>query len=640
MVRVEKTTDLEDLHLRGIHCALAKNLPAAIDLFTRALSIDPDNAFVLFNRANAYFEQGQLTQALGDLEVALQSEPTNALGLLTKGNVLRAMDQPEQALICFDEAVALKPDFHEAWNNRGVVLKCLGRTEDALLSYAEAISHQPENADAHNNLGILLMDVGNLAHAIPCFKAAIAWKPDTAESYNNLGNAFNLLHQYADALRSFDNAIRLKPNYADAYSNRASALEGLMRLDEAIESCQIAIGLNDQLAVTFNKLGVMLKEKGNLHQSLEMLLHALNLQPNYLDAVINQGNVLAALRRFDESRRCFDQVLSEDPSNQIAKWNKSIVCLLMGDYPTGWALYETGWAIEMRGIPTDFGKPLWLGDSSLAGQTILLHAEQGLGDTIQFCRYAKQVKSLGAHVLLEVPKPLMALLKGLEGVDTLLEVGTPRPPFDCHCPLLSLPLAFKTEIGTIPSATAYLKADQTKVAQWSARLRHRQKLKVGVVWNGGYRPNLSRAWWVNQRRNISLELFATSLHAVDVDFFSLQKGDPAESEIRGQELHYWPQGNFFNHSDALQDFSDTAALIANLDLVISVDTSTAHLAAALGKPTWILTRYDTCWRWLVDREESPWYDAVKLYRQGEDRNWSNTLARVAADLAAHIFTKC
>jgi tetratricopeptide (TPR) repeat protein len=635
MARVEKTTDLEDLHLRGIHCALVKNLPAAIDLFNRALSIEPDNAYVLFNRANAYFEQGQLAQALGDLEVALQAEPFNALGLLTKGNVLRAMDQPEQALICFDEAIALKPDFHEAWNNRGVVLKALGRTEDALLSYAEAISHQPDDADAHNNLGILLMDAGNLAHAIPCFKAAIAWKPLTAETYNNLGNAFNLLHHYADALNNFDNAIRLKPTYAEAYSNRASALEGLMRLDEAIESCEIAIGLNDQLAVTFNKLGVMLKEKGAFHQSLEMLLHALDLQPDYLDAAINQGNVLAALRRFDESRRCFDQVLFVDPSNQLAKWNKSILCLLMGDYQTGWPLYETGWSIEIRGISVDFGKPLWLGDWSLAGQTILLHAEQGLGDTIQFCRYAKHVKNMGARVLLEVPKALMSLLSELEGVDVLIEAGTPRPAFDCHSPLMSLPLAFKTELESIPSPTAYLKADPIKVALWSDRLGDRQKLKVGVVWNGGCRPNLSRAWWVNQRRNISLAFFATSLHAVDVDFYSLQKGDPAESEIRGQELHYWPQGNFFNHSDALQDFSDTAALIANLDLVISVDTSTAHLAAALGKPTWILTRYDTCWRWLVDRQDSPWYESVKLYRQGEDRDWTKTLTRVAADLAVY-----
>ena len=268
---------------------------------------------------------------------------------------------------------------------------------------------------------------------------------------------------------------------------------------------------------------------------------------------------------------------------------------------------------------------------SLLNQTILIHAEQGLGDTIQFCRYAALVKKLGARVLLEVPKSLMVLLKDLEGVDILLEQGMPLPDFDFHCPLLSLPLAFKTELQTIPFPKSYLKADQNKINQWQKRL-NLNGFKVGLVWNGGFRANQPELWDINERRNIPLKILAQKLNSIKVNYFSLQKGDPAESEIRGHETEYWPSGNFFNFADELLDFSDTAALISNMDLIISVDTSTAHLAGALGKPTWILNRFDSCWRWMLDRDDSPWYESVKLYRQDEDRQWAPVLERVARDL--------
>jgi tetratricopeptide (TPR) repeat protein len=624
--------DVQPLQMLGIFYALHKNLTAAIDLLSRALSLDPCNAFVLFNRATAYLEQGMPDLALADLELAMVLEPRNELGLLTQGNAYCALEQYEEALTCFDQALEQNPTFAKALNNRGLVQKSLGLHREAFKSYAEAITIDPQYADAFNNLGILLMELENLDQAVQCFDAAISLSPSEAQPYNNLGNALNALEKFGEALQSFDKAISLKPDYADAYSNRASALEGLLRLDEAIQSCEIAIGMNSQLAMMHNKMAVMLKEKGEWTRALDALNQAIALRPDYLDAVINKGNVLSLLGRFEEAKACFDDVLLEKPDDELARWNKSLLCLLLGDYKTGWPLYETGWAIKMRGIKREFDQPIWLGDVSIEGKTVLLHAEQGLGDVIQFCRYAGLVKGLGARVLMEAPRVLMPLLQTLEGVDEWVVQGELLPAFDYHCPLMSLPLALKTELHSVPSPTAYLQADPHRAKYWSDRLGHGKRLKVGVVWNGGARPYAPNVWWVNQRRNISLDVFAAGLNDLDVDFYSLQKGEPAESEIRGQELRYWPQGNFFNDADELNDFADTAALIANLDLVIAVDTSTAHLAAALGKPTWILTRYDTCWRWLLERDDSPWYASVKLYRQGEDRDWATTLARVAADI--------
>lgn len=625
-------THVQALHLLGILYALTKHLSEATQIFSLVLKLDPCNAYVLFNRANVYLEQGLAELALADLELALLLEPNNELGLLTQGNANFTLQQYEEALISFEKALFLNPSLAKAFNNRGLVLMALGRQADAFKSYAEAIAIDPKYADAFNNLGILLLDLGNLSQAVQCFDAAIFLKPFEAEPYNNLGNAFNALEKYDAALLSFDQAIKLKPHYADAYSNRASALEGLLRLDDAIASCEASISINDQRPMTHNKLAVMLKERGDWARALQALNQAIFLKPDYLDAVINKGNVLSLLGQHAQARKCFDYVLHEKPHDELAQWNKALLCLTLGDYSQGWSLYEAGWALQMRGVKREFAAPLWLGDAALRGKVVLLHAEQGLGDVIQFCRYARLVKDLGARVLMEVPRALIELLQQLEGVDEWVVQGELLPEYDYHCPLMSLPLALKTELHSIPCSSAYLNAEPSKVQYWADKLGHSNRLKVGVVWNGGSRPHMPNVWWVNQRRNISLALFAAGLSGLDIHIYSLQKGDPAESEILGQELRYWPQGNFFNYADELTDFADTAALIENLDLVISVDTSTAHLAAALGKPTWILTRYDTCWRWLLDRDNSPWYESVKLYRQGEDRDWATTLARVAADI--------
>jgi hypothetical protein len=272
----------------------------------------------------------------------------------------------------------------------------------------------------------------------------------------------------------------------------------------------------------------------------------------------------------------------------------------------------------------------------LAGQTILLHAEQGLGDSIQFVRYVDQVAALGAKIILQVPAALVKLFEQLDNVQQVVAQGQPVAAFDFHCPLLSLPLAFETTLHSIGKKNPYLFAQTQKVQTFKQRLINETNLKVGLVWSGGFRADRPDFWPVNARRNVALPLLAQSLQMEGVRFFSLQKGEPAQTELRGKENDLWSSGQMTNWTDELQDFTDTAALIECLDLVISVDTSTAHLAAAQGKPVWLMSRSDACWRWLFDRTDSPWYPTLTLYRQRRDDDWPYVLAQVSADLSKAI----
>jgi hypothetical protein len=278
---------------------------------------------------------------------------------------------------------------------------------------------------------------------------------------------------------------------------------------------------------------------------------------------------------------------------------------------------------------------LWLGDESLASKTILLYAEQGLGDTIQFCRYARSVADLGARVVMLVPGPLLGLLATLDGVAQLVKVGDPLPPFDFQCPLMSLPLAFRTELATIPAPHSYLRPDSGRTRRWKERLGERLKPRVGLVWSGGFRPDQPELAEINARRNMDASLLA-GLKDERIEFYSLQKGEPAASDLARLQAAHWGGPDIIDWTSELHDFSDTAALAANLDLVISVDTSMAHLAGALGRPVWILNRFDSCWRWLPGRVESPWYPTARIYTQQRSGDWAGVIEKVKADLGCFV----
>ena len=486
----------------------------------------------------------------------------------------------------------------EALLKQGFTLHNQGQLAQAQVIYEQLLARQPKHFDALHLMGVLAHQRKDYAMAVAWIGKALEINPNDAAAFNNHGNALKNLNRFREAVASYDRAIAIQPDFAAAHSNLGTALRELNQLAEAVASYDRAIAI----------------------------------KPEYAEAWHNRGNALQELRQLDEAMASYDRAIAIKPDYANAQWNKALSLLLQGNFRQGWDLYEWGRKNGQRGAERNFKKPLWMGVGDVANKTILLCAEQGLGDTIQFCRYAKIVKALGARVVLEVPKMLVGLLSRLEGVDVVVQAGQALPEFDYHCSLLSLPLVFGTGLSSIPSANGYLTVENEKVGYWKGRLATRSRLKIGVVWNGGYRPDQPEIWTTNERRNIPLDVFARGLNFLNADFFSLQKGDPAESEIRNRELEYWPGDNFFNYANELIDFTDTAALIANLDLVVSVDTSTAHLAAAMGKPTWILNRFDTCWRWMLDRDDSPWYESVKLYRQDQSRKWEPVFERLAKDV--------
>ena len=312
--------------------------------------------------------------------------------------------------------------------------------------------------------------------------------------------------------------------------------------------------------------------------------------------------------------------------------------LLLGNYEEGWELHELRWKTDaLKVVNRSYQQPLWLGKESLIGKTILIWAEQGLGDTIQFCRYIKMVSDLGARVIFEVQEPLLQSLWKLEGVSELIPLGKQASNFDFHCPLLSLPLAFKTTVDTIPNRVPYINPDQKKIAYWKAKLGEKQNLRVGLVWSGGVRLNQPETLSVNQRRNIPLSALET-LNLPNIDIYSLQKGSEAETELATLQSSRWDGPHIIDFTNELLDYSDTAALISNLDLVISVDTSVVHMTGAIGKPIWILNRFDTCWRWFVDRSDSPWYPTAKIFNQSSNGDWGSVVGNVRSkliELATH-----
>jgi hypothetical protein len=395
-----------------------------------------------------------------------------------------------------------------------------------------------------------------------------------------------------------------------------------------------AIAHEPSLSQAYSNLGTVFKAMHRFDDALLAYDQSLAVGPAVAQVVCNRGAVLQALQRADEAKACFDQAIALDADLVEAHCHRAYVSLLLGDWMAGWQSYE--WRAQhpqSRISRRNFPAPRWTRHDPLQGKTILVHSEQGLGDTLQFCRFVSCLADRGAHVVFEVQRPLGSLLQTLSGVGQVLAAGDVLPDFDFHCPLMSLPLELGvTEAHLLENPAPYLAADPDKSQHWARRLGARTRPRVGLVWSGGFRPEQPELWSTHERRNISLAEIST-LNTSGLDFFSLQKGEPAESQVLAEIGRYWTGDNFFNYAAELGDFTDTAALIANLDLVISVDTSTAHLAAGMGKPVWLLNRFDTCWRWQLHRRDSPWYPNLTVFRQTAAADWSTPLQQIRAGLS-------
>jgi tetratricopeptide (TPR) repeat protein len=608
-----------ELHRKG-------DLARARTLYEEILHVQPTHFDALHLSGVIAIQTNDARLAVELISKAIMQYPGSPASHCNKGSALEALREWEAALASYDGAIDLQPNYAEAHYNRGNVLRKLNRCEAALTSYDRAIAIKPDIAQAHFNRGNVLWDLGQFAGACSSFDRAIALNPGYAEAHFNRGRALKALHRWDDAIASYEKAIASGGDRAEAHCNIGNVHKARGRSAAALENYERALAIKADLPEAHFNRGVLLHELGRFEDAIAAYDRAVSCKPDYPEARSNKGNALTELNRLTQASTSYREAIAIKPDYAEAHFNHSIALLLAGEFERGQQEYEWRWRNPGGSVINErraFPQPLWLGEESPAGKTILLHSEQGLGDTIQFCRYAKPVADLGCKVILEVQPPLIKLLTGLEGVSRLIAKGAELPAFDLQCPLMSLPLALKTTLRSIPSPTRYLFGDDAIVARWRDLLGGLGKPAVGLVWSGNARQRN------DHKRSLPLEELIRHLPR-GIQYVCLQK-DLRELDERTLEQN--PQ--VLNFGQEL-DFENTAALCECLDLVISVDTSLAHLSAALGRETWVLLPFNPDWRWLLSRADSPWYPTAKLYRQPAIGDWGSVLTRLAAELTCRF----
>jgi tetratricopeptide (TPR) repeat protein len=552
----------------------------------QALAIDPNHADTLHLMGLISLQAKQYDHALEWIAHAIKQNPKPEY-LASLGTALQRQGRREEALKAYDKAVQLKPDDVALWERLGNILLELDRFDHGLLSFQHVLKLNPRHQDAAYKSGVLLNQMGRF---------------DEAVAHLNLCD-------------------EVLPNHAPTLQARARTLYNLKRFEDALADNRRANARDPGNADTCNNIGVCLQSLGREEEALSWFDQALGRMPNAIEILNNKAFVLGQLQRFDEAFAFYDHIRALELNDATTDWNLALLHMLTGNFEAGWALRESRWTKASPPPYPKFSQPMWLGREPIEGKTILIHVDEGLGDTIQFARYVPMVAARGARVILVVERELYSLVSGLSGVWQCLPFSDgPLPAFDMHCPMGSLPLAFGTRLDTIPSATSYMRPPaEAGVQVWEERLGAHDRLRVGLVWSGNasHRNDLNRS--------TSLRLLSRILD-VDATFVSLQKDPrPDDRAVLGQT-------GIVDFTAYLTDFADTAALVNCLDLVITVDTSVAHLAGALGCPTWILLPWTPDYRWLLDRDDSPWYPTARLFRQTETRDYASVLDSVRTEL--------
>jgi len=595
--------------------------------FAKALSIYQQILLVQHNHFDALHLSGvieiqnnNLSAGLALIDRALTINNQNAEVHFIKGMVHLQLNQIEVAMTCFDMVIKINPGYVQAYFNRGNALAQLLKIEEAIENFRQTISLAPNYAEAYCNLANALTQLRRHDEAIGNFQKALEIAPNLTDALFNISNPLLQLGRLNEALVYLNKASFLAPHDHFIQSNRGNVLMQLGMADEAVESFKRAIALCPSYADAYTNCGISLMDLGRVREALQYYEIAINIDHKYFEAISNKGEALSKLGKYKESIEQFNHAIEINPEYAPAHWNKANALLTMGNFELGWELHEWRWKTkELNVLMPPFKKPLWLGAEKLTGKTILLHAEQGLGDTIQFCRYAKLVSELGAKVVLLTPKPLIGLFGNLDGVDLLVEEGHEPPYYDYHCPLLSLPLALKTTLSTIPMSTPYLFSSTEKKQLWINRINKQTSKLIGLAWSGNKNQENDR------NRSIKLSELLPYL-PTGYTYISLQK------ELRDYDKDVLYNSSIQHFGEDLKDFSDTAALCDLMDMVVSVDTSIAHLAGAIGKPVSILLPFDPGWRWLLNRDDSPWYPSARLYRQHDDALWEPVFKRLADDI--------
>ncbi len=601
-------------------CHAAGDFAQAEQHYRKILHVDPNHPEVWSRLGEACQVQGRFADAVKAFRQAVRLQSSLVAAQVGLADALARQGARQEAVASYQQALHLQPENVETRVHLAIVLAELGRLTEAIAEFREALRLRPDFAKAHHNLGVALSQDGKLEEAEASLREALRCKPDYAEAYYNLGNTLSQLGRPQEAVESYQYALQVRSDYADALNNLGLLLNDLGRSAEAVVMLRQAVRLRPAFLTAWNNLGLALAELGRFAEAEASYLEALRQDPGFADAHTNLGSTYKESGRLEEAIACYELALRLDPDAASTHWNRSLAWLQMGDYERGWPEYEWRWQ-RKQARPRSFSQPLWNG-AALDGRTIFLYPEQGYGDTIQFVRYGRLVKEQGARVLLECPPLLWRLFRTLPWVDQLVAEDAEPPPFDVQAPLLTLPALFGTTLATVPADVPYLFPEPALVEDWRRRLSEMVAFKIGIVWQG----NPHHRW--DRRRSLRLARFAPLARVEGVRLLSMQKG-PATAQI-AECAASCPVTDLGN--DPPWDYLDTAALMKNLDLVITADTSTAHLAGALGVPVWVPLATVSDWRWLLKREDSPWYPTLRLFRQKEYGDWEPVFERMAEEL--------
>ena len=659
--------NLVDAHFVLGDLFLAKGLPdVAATHWHHALDIAPDFEAAYLALCRLLAAKGAFGAARQLVSDGIAHLPASADLHFYLGNLQFQDKQYDAAANSYRTALGEQPKRAEILANLGLALLQLGQAGDAAEAFRQTVAIEPHNVEAYFNLGNVLFGQERIADAVDAYRIATTLAPERQEIHGNLGSALLRQGSGMAAIESLRHALALAPASVPAHYNLGAALQSLGRLDEAVEAYRAALAIDPAHSESLFNLGTLLETEGDLAMALQCYEKVTLLDPGHAAAYCNLGRTYQALHRLDDALACYrkalhadanltvarinmsdvfisqtryadavascDAILATQPAHADARFNKSVALLAMGEYRAGWHEYESRWHCTGAETKPTFPHSEWDGQQSLAGKTILLYTEQGLGDTLQFIRYASLVAQRGAIVHVLAPQPLQTLVAGCAGVAAVFTPGQLLAPFDYHCALMSLPLLLGTTLANIPADVPYLTGSVEKKRHWQGRLDSlgsKAALRVGLAWAGNPRKHQRAAQATDRMRSLRFDQIAPLLEVADVDnveFFSLQLGDEAVAQLNGDP-------RVIDFTADLHDFEDTAALMSNLDLVISVDTSVVHLAGAIGKPVWVLNRYNTCWRWLTGRRDSPWYPTARLFRQPSLGDWASVIAEAGQALA-------
>jgi tetratricopeptide (TPR) repeat protein len=626
-------------------CALLaqqRRLADALQVAEGGLAHHPGSTQLHFYMGNLRYELGQVEAAIVSFRIALSADPASAALLNNFGQALIKLNDPARAgetLAVHEQLVQLVPGSADAHNHLGLARQRSGDHAGACADFERALALAPGMAQAHVNLGTALFTLGQTGQAIAQYRLALASTPAFADAHFQLGSALQHMQRTAEAEESYRAALSSKPDHVQALNNLAVMLQGREQFAESIALLDKAMHIDAKIASVHHNMAVSIEALGRraavaekltrFEQAIAHYEQAIALDPRHVESLLGIAAIKIDLMQLEELLPLYERIFSVAPTLPKARCNHGVALLTLGRFAEGWRDFEYRWELSPKMVRLESAQPHWQAGIDPAGKTLLLYAEQGLGDTLQFVRYAKLLAQRGATVWIKVPPSLTLLLASCPGVSRVFAPDEEIPPFDYLCPMLSVPGIVGTDLDNIPGDTPYLKPAPERVAHWRDKLGEHKHFRVGLVWAGEPRRDQPEVALIDRMRSLHFDQLRPLLDVPGVEFHSVQVGQAAAAQLTDA-----PQ--VIDHTGDLFDFQETAALAEQLDLAICADTSTAHLVGAIGKPVWLLNRYNTCWRWLRDRKDSPWYPGMRLFRQPSLGDWDSVIAEVKTALEAEM----